>query len=775
MRSYANPQRGALMAALLSGAAWTALADAQTAESQTPPVASTTPQSNTTTLHEPTVTPQKRQQSLNDVGLTALGSEGLAERQSNNSAVTTTQTTINLEHNSTSGAGQYYSADAGTEDWPLIGQSTAQQHFSDLSQINVSTVKDLGLAWSLDLGGEHTLAAPPIEAEGTLYFPGSAGTAYAVGAKTGELKWRYDAEIWKARPQGMGIIFRTNRGVAYDNGKVFLGALDGRLIALDAKTGKKLWETMTLDPDSMMNVTGAPRVFNGKVVIGQSGGDFGERGYLSAYDQQTGKLVWRFYTVPGDPEHDRQDANAEALAMAAKTWSPNFWKKTGGGGTVWEGVTFDKELNRLYIGTGNSGPYDPQERSPGGGDNLFLASIVAVDADTGKYIWHYQVNPREAWDYKAAANIVLSDLTIDGKKRKVILQAPTNGFFYVIDRETGKLISAEKYAKANWAKRIDIKTGRPVEVANVRYEKKPFTMWPSAYGAHNWQPMSFNPQTGLVYIPTMQLATVYGKTDNPIFGGGTYMKMVKVDKDDGNGALVAWDPIAQKARWRVPIKGMWNGGTITTAGDLVFQGDNNGLFHAYNAKTGDELWTFDAKLGIVAAPITYSIGGEQYVSLLVGFGGSTNFLGGINKSGWKYNVQPRRLLTFKLGATSALPKTAPRDFSVQSTYTKGEVIDEAAARAGSALYNAQRCVICHAVGLESLGSPAPDLRESGIATNKGAFTQLLRSGVLLPNGMPKFDHLSDKEITELYMYIRAGAREAAGGPKAPPPAGQGTH
>jgi len=649
-------------------------------------------------------------------------------------------------------------------DWPEHGQSGGELHYSPLAQISTENVGRLGLAWALDLNGEHSLEGIPVAVDGTLFFSGQSSKVYAVAAASGKLLWSYDPETWRYRPQAMKYMYRVNRGVAYANGRVFVATLDGRLIALDARTGKAAWSVMTVAENSLMNITGAPRVFKGKVVIGQSGGDYGERGYLTAYDQASGKQVWRFYTAPGAPGTD-EGVNKDAMAMAAATWKGEYWK-TGTGGTVWNAVTFDEELDRVYIGTGNSGPYNPDLRSPGDGDNLFLASIVAVEADTGKYIWSYQVNPREAWDYKATTNMIPATLEIDGKPRKVLMQAPTNGFFYVLDRETGKLISAEKYGKVNWAERIDVATGRPVEMPGIRYKQGPVTMYPGPLGAHNWQPMSYNPKTGLVYIPYMQLPGRFEASDHPAFGIGTSFEFVKEGPDDATGALVAWDPVMQKQAWRVPYADMWNGGTMTTAGGLVFQGDQNGIFHAYDARSGKELWKFDTKLGIIAAPMTYQAGGRQYISLLVGFGGATILQTKYLKSGWKYNAQPRRLFTFALDANQKLPDTPPRNFQVRPVYDATATIDEALAARGARLYNQNSCLLCHGLEARGSGVPGPDLRESAIAANRAAFDRVLKQGIA-ELGMPEFSQLPDADIAALYMYVRTTAREAAGGASAP--------
>ena len=648
-------------------------------------------------------------------------------------------------------------------DWPSHGGDSDETGYSTLSEVTSRNVGRLGLAWSLDLEGEQSLEATPLAVDGRLYFTGSYSTVYCVDARSGRRIWTYDPEIHKHSPWRMRMTYAVNRGAAYSKGMLFTGTLDGRLLAFDALNGTLLWSVATVDEKAANTITGAPRVFNDKVLIGNGGADARARGYVTAYDTKTGKQVWRFYTVPDNPAVAPQD---DAMQMAAKTWGGEWWKVGGGGGTVWDSMTYDRELNRVYIGVGNSGPYDPQVRSPGGGDNLFIASIVALDADSGKYIWHYQVNPREAWDYKATARMIAATIAIDGRRRRVLMQSPTNGFFYVLDRDSGQLISAEKIGKVTWAERIDLKTGRPVEAPNIRYESGPVTIWPSPYGAHNWQAMTYNPRTRLVYIPTMQLGARYTPPTSTGNGaerpaarlGGVAISPVVEDAEDGTGALLAWDPVAQRARWRVKQKSMWNGGTLTTAGALVFQGNAEGLFEAYDARTGERRWSFDAKLGIIAAPISYSVRGRQQISVLVGYGGASGVWSSMLNRGWKYGLQPRRLLTFALGGNAQLPPTPPPDFAVHALDKPQLVIDADAAEKGAAIYGA--CAGCHGSGLLSAGAPAPDLRESAQALEETTFNEIVKNGALMSRGMPQYSWLTDDQVHSLYMYIRAGAREA---------------
>jgi quinohemoprotein ethanol dehydrogenase len=638
------------------------------------------------------------------------------------------------------------------ENWTGHGGGADESNYSRLDAVTAANVGRLGLAWSLDLPGEAALEATPLAVDGTLYFTGGHAAVYAVDGVSGKLLWKYDPEIWKHSPAKLRLNFAVNRGAAYADGRIFAAALDGRLFALDARTGKLLWSVATVPEQSMQYVTGAPRAFNGKVIIGNGGADVGSRGYVTAYDQATGKQVWRFYVTPGGPEQNKGDP---AMERAAATWTGEYWK-VGTGGGPWDSLAFDPEFNRVYLATGNAAPYDPTLRSPGGGDNLYTASIVALDADTGRYVWHYQVNPRDSWDFDSTQQLTQADLVIDGKRRRVLMQAPKNGFFYVLDRTNGKLISAGKIGKVTWADRIDLATGRPVEAQNIRYETGPTVMWPSPLGAHSWQAMSFNPKAGLVYVPYMQIGTRFSKgapQKGDVALGGMSLGMVKADPMDGKGALVAWDPVRQKAAWRRPQDAIWNGGALSTAGNLVFQGDALGYLTAYDAASGRPLWRYDAGLGIIAPPISWSAGGKQYVSVLVGYSGN----GELMKVGWRWGA-PRRLLTFALDGKAALPPSSPRDMTVKAVDDPKIHLDPADVAAGRSLYMA--CGLCHGRDLVSAGAPGPDLRESLIALNPESFWSVVHDGAFIQNGMPRFEMLTRQQVMQLYAYVRAGAREA---------------
>jgi quinohemoprotein ethanol dehydrogenase len=639
--------------------------------------------------------------------------------------------------------------------WTSRNADPEETAYSRLDGINASNVPHLGLAWSRDLPGEVSLEATPLAIDGVLYFPGSYATVYAVDGGSGKLLWSYAPETWRHNPTKMLYGFAANRGVAYDHGRIFSAALDGRLFALEPKSGKLLWSVETTASDSKQTITGAPRTFDGKVIIGDAGADFGARAYVTAYDQTTGKQVWRFYTVPGTPQQNHGDP---AMERAATTWHGAYWK-TGTGGAVWDSITFDPDLHRIYLGTGNGGPYDPNVRSPGGGDNLYTASIVALDAATGKYLWHYQVDPEDAWDFDCTQQMTLANLVIGGKPRKVVMQAPKNGFLYVLDRTDGKLISAGKIGKVTWADHIDLQTGRPVEAKSIRYETGESTIWPGTMGAHSWMSQSYDPKTDLLYIPYMQQGVRFTKgkpQPGGVFVGGLGIKEKSADAMDGKGALIAWDPVRQKATWKAQYDTIWNGGAMSTAGNLVFQGGADGNLYAYNASSGGQLWRFYAGMGITAAPMSFSVHGKQYVSVLAGYGASAAIWGTIMNVGWKFS-SPRRLLTFALDGKAVLPPSPPRDLAIHPVDDPTLKLNPADVAAGQAMYLA--CAACHGRNLVATGGPGPELRESRIALDPEAFYHAVHDGALMSEGMPQIPYFTKPQVMQIWAYIRAGARE----------------
>ena len=633
-------------------------------------------------------------------------------------------------------------ADREPGNWMSHGRNYGEQRYSPLKEVQQSNVKDLGLAWSFDLGAKRGIEATSIVVDGVMYLTSTWNVVYALDAANGKQLWRYDPKIEKD-VMVKGCCGPVNRGVAVWNGQVFVGTLDGRLIALNAANGDVNWEVTTVDQSKPYTITGAPRVVKGKVVIGNGGAEFGVRGYISAYDANTGDMAWRFYTVPGNPESGFENS---AMEMAAKTWNGEWWV-IGGGGTVWDSMAYDPELDLLYFGVGNGSPWNREIRSPGGGDNLFLSSIVAVRPDTGDYVWHYQTTPGDSWDYTATQHIILADIELKGQTRKVLMQAPKNGFFYLIDRTDGTLLSAENYIDINWATHVDMETGRPVEVEGARYVDKPYTIFPSFLGGHNWHPMSYSPDTGLVYIPVLDMPAVHGQPEHfeyrpGISNTGTSGIIGSLPDDQAQrdalkplmkGRLLAWNPKTQKEAWRVEHSGPWNGGTLSTAGNLVFQGTADGKFVAYRADTGERLWDFPTQTGVVAAPITYTVNGEQYVSINVGWGGVFALAFG------EY-VQPEslpnvaRVLTFKLGAKGKLPTL---DWQPRVVFNPpAQTGTEASIRQGFSIYQ-ETCMGCHGLNAVS-GLLVPDLRGSGFLHSLEAWNSVVRDGALHKNGMPAF-------------------------------------
>jgi len=659
---------------------------------------------------------------------------------------------------------------AGTSngDWPGYGGNPGEDHFSPLDQINQGNVARLGLAWSVDLPTQLSTHSAPIEVGGVVYFTSGASVVTAVDAVTGKQLWSYDPKVYDVAGEKMRASWGA-RGLAWWNGKVIVGTADGRLVAVNTRDGSLAWSTQTtMGPNDGRYITGAPRVFNGKVIIGHGGADFAPvRGYVTAYDADTGKKLWRFFTVPGKPGTKDGEASDSIMAEAAKTWTGEWWK-FGGGGTAWNAITYDPQYNRIYIGTGNGAPWNRNIRSPGGGDNWFLCGIVAVDADTGKYVWHYQTTPGEAWDYNSAMDIVLAKLKIDGKLRDVILHAPKNGFFYVIDRQTGKLISAEPFAKVTWASSIDKVTGRPVEDPQARYPTGQALVWPGTAGAHNWTPMSFSPKTGLVYIPQQEAPAFYSmaKTDPKSWHFPDHMQFTTGFDSIGTldapppspaplSALMAWDPVAQKARWTVPLGGMLPAGVLSTGGDLVFQGNAMGKFVAYAAHSGQMLWSFDAQNGIVGQPITYSVGGKQYVTVMTGYGAAAGAVGSESaRFGWDYRNQKRRLLTFVLDGKHVLPALVRQEMELVDD--PALQLDMARVREGSDLF-AVNCLNCHGMAAVG-GGAAPDLRSSPVILSPEAFGQVVHEGLLVQRGMPRFQNLGRQELDALRQYVAFRAR-----------------
>ena len=661
-------------------------------------------------------------------------------------------------------ASRLLAAGSDTSNWLTHGRTYDEQRFSPLNSINSGNVSDLGLTWFFDIPTKRGIEATPLVIDGVMYVTGSWSIVYALDAKTGEPIWVYDPavpQVWAAK----ACCDAVNRGVAAWGDKIFVGTLDGYLVALDAATGDVVWKVNTIDRDKAYTITGAPRVVKGKVLIGNGGAEFDVRGYVTAYDAETGEQAWRFYTVPGNPADGFED---DAMRMAAETWTGEWWK-FGGGGTVWDSMAYDPQLDLLYIGVGNGAPWNQVIRSPDGGDNLFLSSIVALRPETGEYVWHYQTTPGDTWDYTATQHIVLADLEIDGAMRKVLMQAPKNGFFYVLDRSNGKLISANDYIPQNWASGIDQQTGRPVEVAGARYREEPRLSVPGPLGGHNWHPMSFNPETGLIYFSAQELPQVYAQDASFEYKPGQLNTGIDWQIGDFpedpeaiaqvlgmlRGHLAAWDPVAQKEVWRFQHAGPWNGGTLSTGGNLVFHGNILGDFAAYSADAGELLWSFPTQTGVAAGGITYELDGEQYVSIAVGWGTILANLGGPGAA--PLGLKNRsRVLTFKLNGTAALPElpptAAPEPPDPPAQFAAAETINQ-----GHRTY-ASRCAICHGFGAIS-GGNIPDLRYSGSQVHT-EWDAIVLGGSRIENGMPSFAGIfgaEDSQAIRAYVIGRANA------------------
>ena len=648
-------------------------------------------------------------------------------------------------------------ADADAANWMTHGRNYAETRFSPLSQINAQSVKRLGLAWAFDMETTRGLEATPVVYDGVMYVTGAWSIVYALEAKTGKLLWRSDFQIPGAYGQ-KACCDVVNRGVAVYKDKVYVGTIDGNLFALNAATGAPIWKAVTVDQSQPYTITGAPRVVKGKVLIGNGGAEYGVRGYISAYDAETGKLAWRFYTVPGDPS---KPFESPALERAARTWTGEWWKY-GGGGTVWDSMAYAPDLDLLYVGTGNGSPWNRDIRSPGGGDNLYLSSILALKPDTGELVWHYQTTPGDNWDYTATQHMILADLEIGGRKRKVLMQAPKNGFFYVLDRATGELLSADAYVPMTWAKGVDMKTGRPIEDPAARYKDQLTIVKPGPFGGHNWQPMSFDPQTGLVYIPAQDPFFAYAGQKNFQYKPGAWntgsdFSLLKAAPPFmPTGHLLAWDPVARKERWRVPYKTIWNGGLLSTAGNLVFQGTADGRFVGYSADRGEKLWEVNVGTGIIAAPVTYQVDGMQYVAVLAGWGGSAALAGGA-ESGRANGTG--MLLTFALDAKEPVPegfsRRLPPVTPIEFTATPEKI------EAGAGLF-AQWCATCHGIAAIS-GGVTPDLRYSP-ASVFDQYKEIALDGRRIAHGMPSFKQwLSTEDVEAIRAYVLK--RRAELGPK----------
>ena len=652
---------------------------------------------------------------------------------------------------------------ADSTDWSMYGGTYDEQRFSPLKQINEQNVENLGLVWSHEFGTHRGLEATPLVVNGVIYTTVEWSVVYALDARTGQVLWSYDPKVPRARARTICCDV-VNRGVALYHGKVYVGTLDGRLIALDAKSGSPVWDVVTVDQAKPYSITGAPRIAKGMVLIGNAGAEFGVRGYVSAYDAETGKLVWRTFTIPGDPSHGFE---SKALESAAKTWHGKWWI-TGGGGPVWDTIVYDPQLDLVYTGTGNGISWYRALRSEGEGDNLYVSSILALRSSDGELVWHFQVTPGDNWDYDATQPLMLADLQIDGNTRKVIMQASKNGFFYLLDRLTGQFISANPFVgKISWATGIDAKTGRPIESTTAYEGLHPVFVSPGPDGAHNWYPMAFNPTSGLVYFPAKE-GTAFLHAPNP--GWKSNPTKMNVGDDPGYagpllakyaemsapvGRLIAWNPVEKREAWHVTHPGLESGGVLASAGNLVFQGRSDGVFLAYRAYDGKKLWQYDTGTGVMAPPVTYSLDGVQYVTVMAGWGGVPGLYNipglGITKPGFG------RILTFAIGGTSKL-EIPPFGHSGPPTPALHLNASPETLREGGSLY-ATYCFSCH--GIIAVAGSLPDLRYATPEVHR-QFAAIVLGGARESRGMPSFkDLLTQTQVRAIQAYVLARALESS--------------
>ena len=655
--------------------------------------------------------------------------------------------------------------------WMSYGGTYSEQRFSPLKQVNTGNVEQLGLKWFADYETNQNQHGSPLYIDGVLYVSTARNVVYAYDARSGKQLWKYNPVIQGERLRyNLGLV---NRGIAAWNGKIIMGTLDARLVAIDAKTGKQAWSTDTVpaslnlgDMGNHYSITMAPRVAKGKVFIGGSGGEFGVRGWIAAFDAETGKQVWRFWTVPGDPA---KGFESPKLAEAARSWVGEWWK-TGGGGTVWDAAVYDPVTDLLYFGTGNATPWNARARDEKIVDNLFTASIVAVKPDTGEYVWHYQEVPGDSWDYDAVSPMMTADLMLGGAKKHVLLQPSKNGFFYVLDAANGKLLSADPFTEVNWATGIDLTTGRPIEVPGSRYENEPWNLAPGVQGGHSWHPNAFSPKTGLVYIPAWEAYfTMAGQAPSarPANGGfslgismGTRVdadKLKPYARTGVRGRLKAWDPIARKVVWETEsfANGGPTSGVLATAGDLVFMGNGGGkVLSAYDAQSGSKRWSFDAQTAVFAAPITYQLDGVQYVAASVGGAAQGNY----------FAPSYGRMLVFAVGGKATLPKPepyTPPQLNPPPSTASAEVINH-----GGEVYT-QHCSVCHgANGLQARTS-FPNLTVSALLHVQEGFDYVVLQGARTDKGMGSFAKEltpADSVAVRAYLISRANALKTASVP-----------
>ncbi|MBO9581682.1 MAG: PQQ-dependent dehydrogenase, methanol/ethanol family [Sphingobium sp.] len=649
-------------------------------------------------------------------------------------------------------------------DWLSDGRGYDAQRYSPLTQINAANVKQLGIAWYDELDTMRGVEATPLYADGVLYNTLPWNITMAYDARTGKRLWTYDPKV--PREYGRYACCEpVARGLALWKGKVIIATLDGRVIALDARTGKEVWVQQAFTHDMPYSITGAPRVYDGKVVIGNSGGDLGVRGFVIAYDAETGKKAWKFFLTPNPQDKPDGEASDSILATIRKTWNDDgLWKTLGGGANPWDSISYDPKLNLVYIGTGNGSSNSWHYRSGSKGDNLFICSIVAIDATTGQYKWHYQEVPEEDWDYTCTSSITVATLPIDGKNRRVVMHAPKNGYFYVLDAATGQFISAKPYVPVNWGT-VDPKTGKATVNPGMHYGTDPVLLMPGPGGGHNWFPMGYSPRTKLAYFPTFESGFAYAYDPNwtpkPFrsnsgwggFSGDALKKRAEIQKQIDameKTFLVAWDPVKQKAAWRVQLPRHGNGGVMITGSDLVFEGTTKQTFAAFDARTGKLLWEMPVQSAPVAGPITYMLDGVQYIAVNAGWGGGAAQIE--RGSGIELPRASARLLVFKLGGKLQLP---PLKAEEKAPDPPPVTASEATIARGAQLFG-DTCSRCH--GQQAIGG-VKDLRKMTRETH-GKFNDIVLKGIYQDKGMASFaDLLKPEDADAIHGYLIARANE----------------
>ena len=641
-------------------------------------------------------------------------------------------------------------------EWRVLGNGDDQHYYSPLTQITDRNVSNLGLSWYANIPSQDGLVGNALVADGVVYQSGALSRVFANDIRTGKLLWRYEPTLnLKGSSLAAYWSARYNRGLAIWEDKVIVATGDCRLLAITRSTGKLAWEAVSCDRTQLIGITGAPRVGGGKVFIGNNCIDSGVgRGYVDAFDARTGAHAWRFYTVPGPPS--AQGYENAALAMAAKTWgSGEWWKKSTGCGSAWDAITYDPKTNLVIFGTDGPSPFNPAQRSPDAGDELFTNSIVAVNADTGAYVWHYKTTPHDGWNFDATMHVMVADLPVQGRTRHVVMTAPKNGFFYVLDAGTGRFLSANNFVPTNWASRIDAKTGRPVTLPDARYWEHAdgtAVASPGPNGAHNWMAMAFNPRTGLVYIPAMIFPTKMAFDAKAAVGGVSMDDFYGLRGDPKFpvfGELVAWDPLTQRARWRAKHTLPLNGGVMSTAGNLVFQGTADGYFEAYAADSGKKLWSLNVGESIMGAPTSVEIDGEQIILVPVGNSASVVLATYFAKLASTPRTRgPSRLLAFKLGGRAVLPPT-PAILIKEPPRARQPA---AMAKRGAVLFEEKFCVDCHGLGAESASGSIPDLRNASAQTHD-TFAAIVLGGARADKGMPRFADLTVDELEAIHAYL----------------------